>query len=674
MSAVWEVFRKELLETLRDRRTLIVMILLPLVLYPLMAVFAAEWLISHEVGRQASRSRVLLAGALDDAAPLREAIARVELVDLVEAPELVVDRARGPALLGDADAIVRVPAGFADALDEGAAMPVGLYWDGASDRSRLARDRVTEALDALEAEVRLTRLAEHGLAPTALQPVLLDDVDLATRSRLGRAEIAKILPFLVVMMVLMGAFYPAIDLTAGEKERGTLEPLLATPAPRRAIVAGKYLTVATIAALTGLLNLVSIAIAALWIAFSAARAAGAELTVAAAAAAVPWGAVGLSLGALGCAALMFSGVMIAVASLARGFKEAQSYLTPVYLVCTLPAMASTLPGTELTFGTALIPVANVSLLLKGAVAGTLAAGPAAVANVVTALLSLLGIAAAARVYHGERLLYAPEQSSGTPPAAAGVGGHISHRSDDPLTPGQSFALFGIVAVLMIFGSPFIPVGGLPGIVLAQLLFIVVPVLVATRRAGRTLRGALALRLPSGRHALGAALLGASAWLVLLLILSIQERIAPAPKELTEQLENLVTAQEDHILWYLFALAIVPAFCEELLCRGALARALVSAAGVRGAVLVSATLFGLLHLSAYRFAPTFLLGILLAATTFATGSIVPGMIIHALNNATVVLLSSGGQEWMEQHGAMAVPLALVALPAGAILVFRKTVPK
>lgn len=695
---VFTVYAKELRETLRDRRTLFVMVLLPLVMYPISAIVAVEWFISHEAGRQAKRSRVVVGGAAEEAGALVEALRAPETrLEVVVVPNLVVDRGRGTAALAGAgaDAIVEPPEGFAAALREGRPAAVRVYFDASSDVSKLAQHRIVGALEGLAQAERARRLARHGLEPSFLEPVPLEPVNLATRAKVGRTELAKVLPFVLVLMLLMGSFYPAIDLTAGEKERGTLEPLFATPVSRQAIVAGKFLTVATVSALTGVLNVTCMAAAGLWIARSAADAAGHGLPLGSLARALPWGAIGLGLLALAIATLLFSALMMAVAALARNFKEAQNFLTPVYLVASLPAMSAWLPGTSLGYAEALIPIANVTLLLKDAISGALAPGPAAAALAATAVYAALSMAAASRIYESERLLFAPEEARGAGRsflmaflrggragggeggragvgAGAGAGENPHFLRPSPLEPGEAMAVFAIAAMLLIVFGPTLQRRGLGGMAAAQVLLIGLPAVVAARALTGSAIAALGVRLPPARQLVGAALIGASAWYVIVaIILPVQQWILPIPKELVREIERAAMPAGASLVAVLLGTAVAPAICEELLCRGALTRGLRGALGPTGAVLVSAGLFGLLHFSVHRFLPTFAIGLVLGAVTLVTRSVVASMVVHALHNAALILLSgprgAGAAAWIEAHPAAGGALALAALGTGFALV-------
>lgn len=163
-----------------------------------------------------------------------------------------------------------------------------------------------------------------------------------------------------------GGMYPAIDMTAGEKERHTLEPLLASPASREEIVLGKIFASTTASFLTAMLTIGSLLVAIQRLGMGQS---GEELEKLVSRAAPGVGAMALILLTLLPTALFAASVMIAVALFARGFKEAQSLLTPVIMAVVVPAVVGMLPGLELNVGLALIPVFNVSQLIKEIIIG-----------------------------------------------------------------------------------------------------------------------------------------------------------------------------------------------------------------------------------------------------------------------------------------------------------------
>jgi sodium transport system permease protein len=230
---------------------------------------------------------------------------------------------------------------------------------------------------------------------------------------------------------------------------------------------------------------------------------------------------------------------------------------------------------------------------------------------------------------------------------------VSDGDPTALLEGLGVFLLGVL-VFLVAGGLLFPLGA-AGVVLAQLAaFAGVPALAARARGGRRWLG---LTAPSGRAVAGAVLIGASAWYLLTVVAAVQELVAPMPAALRAGLEEMIGPGAGPLAAALAVYALTPGICEELLCRGALLSAVRTRLGPAAAVGVTALLFAALHLSPYRFVPQLLLGLSLGAITVWSRSVVPAMIVHALNNGAVVVLSRGAAE---------IPLAPAGLvAAGAV---------
>jgi membrane protease YdiL (CAAX protease family) len=222
----------------------------------------------------------------------------------------------------------------------------------------------------------------------------------------------------------------------------------------------------------------------------------------------------------------------------------------------------------------------------------------------------------------------------------------------PLSVLQALLLVLFAAVgLVTLGGIFARYGPV-GVTATEVTFIGLPVVLAASRRGG-LPG-IGLVRPRLRHVLGGALVGAAGWAVLAtLVIPIQERFFATPDDVTQTLRDAVAPN----IAALVAISVVPAVCEELLLRGALAFALARSYGRVLAVLGSACVFALLHASPYRFVPTFLLGLSFGAIALRTGSLLPTMVAHALNNGAIWLLTT--------VPALAQPLDAHALPVGIV---------
>lgn len=724
---VWLVFTKELRETLRDRRTLIVMVLLPLALYPLIGIGMTQYIGVQQRKQQLRPSTIALRGA---AWPELRSVLRgtrhLRLASPASSPP-----ASTPAVLLKrkvVDAVVVLPA-RPQALDAGGTLGLHIFFDETRDTSLLALRRTRRALRAFGEEALAQRLGSQGLPASFTRPLKLSEESVASRKEVGSYLLARILPLIVVLMVLLGAFYPAIDVTAGEKERGTFESLLIAPVPRLSLILGKFLVVMTIAIMTGLLNLLSIGVT-LGVGF------GPALKAANVAAEIPWSALALTLVAIVPAAALFAAVMVGVASLARSFKEAQNLLTPVYLVCIVPAMAGQLPGFELDYGTALIPAVNVSLLTRELIAGHLALGPTLLALAATSVYALIALAIAARIYDSERLLFVGDRpiwrrrrrvdpasaaaqrgvvvaaakrkaqalagseggggdgagqgrDGGTAGPTAGVGGVTGSGSGldstaqlpsmDAVEPPQAIEagllMLVVMSLTVLVGVPLQGRSLIGGLLVTEWLLIAAPVVAALWLGKHDVRDVLSLRKPSVAVLIGALLAGASAWfLVSLFVEHVQQRFFPMPKELMEGMQKLLFDPKRPLAIDLFALAISPAICEELLFRGFLLRTSRATLGLRAAVLLNAVLFGLFHMSVYRFFPTAILGAVLSLIVLRSGSLWPAMLFHALNNSAAILLGRllGARATQPESTPLwpYLPLALAACSLGLWLALRR----
>ena len=238
LAAAWQVFRKELVDALRDRRTLLMVLLSSVAIGPLLLVALSTLVADFEARAEA---RELYAVGLESAPTLRNYIER-QAWQIHPAPAdheaALVKRSFGHAVLV-------VPASFERDLAEGLVPRLVLVTASANQRAQSSASGVSRLLQGFSQEQASLRLVMRGVGPALLQPVAVDERDLAD-PRARAAQFTRLLPFFVLMAVLYGALHAALDTTAGERERGSLEPLLMTPVPRLALVLGKWGAVASV--------------------------------------------------------------------------------------------------------------------------------------------------------------------------------------------------------------------------------------------------------------------------------------------------------------------------------------------------------------------------------------------------------------------------------------------
>ncbi|MGH7163199.1 MAG: ABC transporter permease subunit/CPBP intramembrane protease, partial [Planctomycetota bacterium] len=483
-----------------------------------------------------------------------------------------------------------------------------VVFDPTDEASRTAHGKLSEALEEYQEERRAALQREHAereLLEFVARPLALSEVELAGKGRKGAYSFAPMLGLLVVLMSLTGAFYPAVDLVAGEKERGTLETLLVAPVARREVVLGKFAAVWSVAVGTALLNLL---VMGLTFSKLASMVGSGRIAFS-----LPTGALLAVTAILVPTAALFSAVALALSAFATSYKEGQHYLSPLFLVSLPLAMVGLLPNVEIGPALAFVPVANVVLLVRAMLLGGEAAGPALWATAATAVYAGVALAAAVAVFQRESVLFRTGAGRGYDP--------VSLRAERLGLPsaGQALLLFFAVFAGLFFlsGRPPESLGGAVRVFLvSQLVAVLAPSLLLARVWRLRFRPTFALRpfAPSLAPALVTAGVGAVVIAVGLQRSLIGEREA-------EGLERVVALLQGAPPWIaLLLLAALPAICEELLCRGFLLSALRPRLGAARAVVVSAALFGLLHVDLYRLPATFLGGLLLGYVCLATGSV------------------------------------------------------
>jgi sodium transport system permease protein len=256
------------------------------------------------------------------------------------------------------NAAVGIPTNFDAAVQAVEPAQVTIYIYQGDFKSTIAAQSLDQFFQSNRDQIVARRLAERHLPEKLAAPFEIRKANVATPERVSGNLIGMILPYVVIVMCMTGAIYPAIDLTAGEKERGTMETLLCSPAARTDLVLGKGLVVLTVSLATACLSLSSNGAAVLLLKqlLPATLANGHPLPLAIA----PSNFLAVLVMMLPLA-LFFSGAMVAVGLYSRSAKEANSYLQPLIICTAIPAAVAALPGVELNYALALVPVLNVSM-------------------------------------------------------------------------------------------------------------------------------------------------------------------------------------------------------------------------------------------------------------------------------------------------------------------------
>lgn len=353
------LYLRELRSALRERGIVINGILIPLFLYPVLFWVILSALSFVQGQQERFVSRIALVDLPVAHERLREELASHDSIELVTPPA-----ARDEAIVeGEVDVVAEFlpPGGDAAALADNFSLK--LSFDATKDRSAKARARMAAALTDYR-EAWLERSGQElGMGAADWQQFRVERHNVSSGGEVGAFILGLMVPMLMIVIIAMGCFYPAVDATAGERERSTWETLMTVSASRSSVVVAKYLYVATLGGIAGVLNLLAMTLTMRAI-LGPMLGGDSDLEFQ-----IPFDALPLmALSALLLAMFIAAGMMI-FAAFARTFKEGQSMVGPFYLLCILPTLLVTSPDLELTPKMALIPIANVSLMFREAIGG-----------------------------------------------------------------------------------------------------------------------------------------------------------------------------------------------------------------------------------------------------------------------------------------------------------------
>ena len=669
------VLHREVRDQLRDRRTLFMIAVLPLLLYPLLGMSMFQVL--QFVTEHATRVRVvgaerlpatpqLIEGAYFSARlfgdPSKTKLLEVESAktELAETPKAdaepsharIAEQARQWVQQGECEAVVYFPPDFAQRLEafrdslarrEQAPQPEELqvpspeiFFNTAKEKSQITHNRVALVLDRWREEIGRQNLDASHLPESAAKPFKVAEHDVAAEGGHRDAAVwSKLLPFLLLIWALTGAFYPAIDLCAGEKERGTLETLLSSPAERSEIVWGKLLTVMLFSMASAVLNLASVGVTGRFVVGMLSKQIGPP---------PPLTPLWLVIALVPMSAL-FSALCLALAAFARSSKEGQYYLMPLMLVTMPLVILPMAPGVELTLGNSLIPVTGVVLLLRAMLEGNYWQALPFVAPVALVTLGccLWAIRWAIDQFNSESVLFRESER-------LDMGLWLKHlMRDRGDTPSAAMGIFcGVLILLVQFFMNFAVHASLPDandfndllrlVMISQLVVVLTPALLMTVMLTRSPRQTLLLRKPPLATLSAAVLLALCLHPVAARFGEFVQYLYPIRKEVTEQLGRMLSQAPS--VWHLLMLmAVTPAICEELAFRGFILSGLRHVGHKWWAIAISSVFFGILHGVLQQSIVAATVGLVIGFIAVQTGSLFPCMMFHMTHNSLTILAAS-----------------------------------
>ena len=682
------IFNRELRDQLRDRRTLFTVVVMPIVLYPLMgmamlqvAQFMREypakiWIIGNDNLPQSPS--LVVDGQVNnefvnenEAALLQFSLALPEDDELKKLVSEFREAPNSPAASGLVDQLIQTemkergldvavvaPSNFSapdDLAVEGTAAVVAransppkiyIFQNSASDQSRIGAHRIKSVIGRWQKSVIKQRLANNGISPEMVSSIEVVDADVADKHGKQTAIWSKLLPFIIMIWSLTGAFYPAIDLCAGEKERGTFETLLSSPAARSEIAIGKLLTVMSFSVTTALLNLLSMAFTGLFVASRmGGMPGGMSLGV------PPLASVGWLLLALIPISALFSAVALAAAAFARSSKEGQYYLVPLMMISMPLMMIPMMPSIKLDFGTSLIPVTGLMLFLRGLIEGQYAeciqfGGPVCIVSFACCWFAVRWVV---HQFNSESVLFRPSERFGVGTWFRYV---LREREDLPSFANAILCAMVILVAKFFIGfavsapQDFFDFAKTTIIILAATIAVpgIMMALVLTRNPAKSLK----LNMCSPAAACAAVLMAIMLNPLFTWFTGLVMVVYPPSGDMF-QLQDAVAnilGTAPNIFAILAVFALAPAIFEELAFRGFILSGMQSLRNKWQAILITSVLFGIAHGVLQQSVITSVVGVVMAIIAVQTKSIFPCMLFHLTHNSMTVLLSSANARVVE----------------------------
>ncbi|MDE6844631.1 MAG: ABC transporter permease [Lachnospiraceae bacterium] len=638
--------KKEMLDVFRDKKTVLMMLVVPIVLYPLIFIGAMQLMAFISSSMEDENYRIAVE-ADDEGAFIHKLSEFQQEEDETEEGGLSTEAAAKQDGVETSEQSYKITVIDADSISDyetalneeeidayvlgqiqDGKMQYEVYYLSSVTNSSYAANLVMDVFDELKEDMTRQLITDEGMDVRAiLEPIHYEKQDTASSEQSLGSIMGSILPFMLIVSLLMGTMYPAIDTTAGERERGTLETILTLPVTNRQLIISKFITVAVIGMVSALLNILSMGAIALYMY----KIADLQTDVASFDLAKFIPAILVCILAVFAFSLFISAVTMCVTSFAKSYKEANNYITPLMLVVMFVGYAGFIPNLELTQTMSMIPVANICLLIKNMMAFKVDYGAIAVVLLSNVAYAVIAILFLSKIYDSEAILFSDTK------AGLQLFEKRSNMKKGGLpTVSDVWFVVAVTMLLMLYVGSLLQVRfGLAGVFGTQMIILFVPLflVVYTKRDFRQTYGFAKAKLTDY---LGGGLIAVGMFLLNIVIATGLMEIFPESAANVETTFSGILG--DNAMAALFVIAVTPAICEEMLFRGVILNSLKAKYRIFSAVAITAALFGIYHMSLVKFIPTGLLGLVFCIAAWRTGSIYPAMVMHFINNAVSVAIT------------------------------------
>lgn len=628
MNKIKTLVKKELLDILRDRKTLVIMVAIPILLYP--AIIMGMVLIMSMM----AQSQVEKVHTVFYSDEYREEVEKLEEIYRDREDEIdtkltfvSVNESAQEQEKENADTWISF------SKDENG-LAVTVEYTSTSQDSGYAENALEKLTDYYRDELVEEKLKAEGLTEEFLHPLTYNAKDSVTVSESAGMNLGGSIGMLLIMTIMLGAFYPAIDVTTGEKERGTLETLLTLPVTNFQMIMSKYIAVSILACVTAVLSLLSLGVSVLFLLSSVTGEASGGLEGFRMSAMIGW--IPVLLLVVIVTALLITAFCMCFCIFAKSFKEANNYITPVMLIVMFASMVGMVPSIQLDYKTSLIPIVNVSLLIKQVMAQQMNLALAGITILVNLCYSVLIIWILAKMYDSENVLF----TDGFQCFRLFEKRSEIKRGTVPKLGDLILSMVVLLLLILYLGNAISVRSALGGTVVNQMLILAVPLFVVWYMKS-DVKKLFLLKAPKIKSILGGLLLYIGSYCLMLIVSVAMTILFPESAQTVSQ--SFAELFKQPFILCVLVIAIMPAIGEEIFFRGFLYGSLRNRYSAVWGIILSSLVFGAYHMSLVKLLPTAILGACCAYIAYRSDSIFIGMFLHFLNN----MISLVAVEYPEQ---------------------------